>query len=250
MALTEYIFNGPRTVILADGRDPKLSWTHHVERSGRGGVDLVAEIGTPVHAPTAGTMNRRPADGGAGNSCRFAHDANPGWADVFSRLSRYAGADGQHYEQGEVIAFTGDAGGVIKHRHRHLLDPNGVRQNPWDHFTAIVPVLNRIMPTVSRKRRRKMDLVWDTDGTGYLGTEDGLMGLASPQVYNLFYRVINSNQGNSPFVNGARPDTFNLAEVGIMRASLRLLTLSANTQVAVPRITKAILDSAADRASA
>ena len=131
-----------------------------------------------------------------------------------------------------------------------------------------------------------MDLVWDTDGTGYLVTEDGLMGLASPQVYNLFYRVINSNQGNSPFVKGARPDTFNLAEVGIMRASLRLLTLSAKTQVAidvvklnsalgdalgrqfdvtadidtdelaaafavaVPRITKAILDSVADRASA
>lgn len=113
-----------------------------------------------------------------------------------------------------------------------------------------------------------MDLVWDTDGTGYLVTEDGLMGLASPQVYNLFYRVIDSNQVNRPFVNVARPDMFNRAEVEIIRASLRLLTVSAITQVAidvvkltsalgdalgakfVPRITKAILDSAADRASA
>jgi hypothetical protein len=78
-----------------------------------------------------------------------------------------------------------------------------------------------------------MNLVWDTNGTGYLVTEDGVLGLSSPQVYNLFYRVINSDQTKSPFVNAKTPELFNKAEMDIMNANLRLLTASANAQVPI-----------------
>jgi murein DD-endopeptidase MepM/ murein hydrolase activator NlpD len=136
VTLNNYILNGPRTVIEDDDRDPHVSWQHHVERAGRGGVDLVAAVGTPVYAPTDGVMDRRPNDGSAGNSCRFVHDDNPGWADVFSHLSSYVGKDYQHFGQGDLIAYSGNSGGVVQHLHRHLLDPQGNRRNPWDYFSG------------------------------------------------------------------------------------------------------------------
>lgn len=138
MTLIDYVLNGPSTVIAEDDRDPYVSWQHHLERTDglRGGVDLVAAVGTPILAPTAGTMAHVPNDGSAGNSCRFYHDMNAGWKDVFSHISRYVGLSGQHFDQGEIIAYSGDSGGVAPHVHRHLLDPQNIRRNPWDYFTA------------------------------------------------------------------------------------------------------------------
>jgi hypothetical protein len=239
MALDRYILNGPSTVILYDKRDPYVSWQNHLNRTGghNGGVDLVAGIGTPVLAPTPGKWFHLPKNGTAGNSGVFKHDLNKGWSDVFSHLSRYVGAYGQHFNQGDVIGYSGNTGGVAPHVHRHLLDPQGRRQNPWNYFSPVstpsgggaTPIPT---PVITRKKNR-MNLVWDTVGTGYLVTEDGVIGLGSPQVYNLFYRLINSDQARSPFVNGKVPDTFLRAEMDIINANLRLLTASANAQVPI-----------------
>lgn len=136
--LNNYTLRPPATVIAADSRDPWVSWQNHLDRTGgaRGGVDIVAVVGTPIYARTSGTMLHIPNDGSAGNSCRFHHDANPGWSDVFSHLSRYVGWSGQHFNAGEVIGYTGATGAVTQHLHWHLLDPNGVRRNPWNYFSA------------------------------------------------------------------------------------------------------------------
>lgn len=227
MSLNRYILNGPSVVILDDDRDPRVSWQHHLDRTGglRPGVDLVARVGTPVLAPTPGIMDRRPDDGSAGNSCRFKHDLNPGWADVFSHLSSYVGRDYQHFEQGEVIAYTGNSGGVAEHLHRHLLDPAGVRRFPWDFWSAAPAGLD--LTPIALGKGRKMQLEWTTDGTGWLVTEQGWTGLPGMQVYNLFRRVINSNQGAD------RPDTFLRAEVDMMNAQLRLLALANNVQATI-----------------
>lgn len=243
MALNNYILNGPSTVILYDKRDPFVSWQNHLNRTGghNGGVDVVAPIGTPVLAPTPGKWFHLPRNGTAGNSGVFKHDLNHNWSDVFSHLSRYVGYSGQHFNQGDVIGYSGNTGGVAPHVHRHLLDPRGVRRNPWSYFSpasssaggSVTPIpAPAPAPTPIRKKNR-MNLVWDTEGTGYLVTEDGVLGLASPQVYGLFYRVINSDQTRSPFVNGKAPDVFNRAEMDIMNANLRLLTASANAQVPI-----------------
>lgn len=71
-----------------------------------------------------------------------------------------------------------------------------------------------------------MFLIWDTVGGGYLSTPDGVVGVTK-QEYNLFYRMINSDQLPTPFatevktyVPAARvgkPQTFNKAELDIMR---------------------------------
>jgi murein DD-endopeptidase MepM/ murein hydrolase activator NlpD len=241
MALNNYILNGPSTVILYDRRDPFVSWQRHLDTTGgrRGGVDLVAPIGTPVRAATPGKWFHLPNNGTAGNSGVFRHDLNHGWHDVFSHLSRYVGADGQHFDQGDIIGYTGNTGGVDKHLHRHLLDPRGVRQNPWRYFSetsgtaggSSTPI-SIPSPTPTRKKNR-MNLVWDTTGTGFLVTEDGVMPMGGPLVYNLFYRLINSDQTKSPFANNSTPELFNRAEIDIMNANLRILTAGANAQVAI-----------------
>lgn len=135
--LKNYIANGPLTVILFDGRDAAASWARHLRTAGRGGIDLVARVGTPVYAPTDGMFERRPNDGSAGNSCRFWHDDNSGWADVFSHLSAYRGDNWGRFKQGDVIAYSGDTAVPGQpHVHRHLLDPAGNRQNPWLYFNT------------------------------------------------------------------------------------------------------------------
>jgi GH25 family lysozyme M1 (1,4-beta-N-acetylmuramidase) len=142
MALNSYILNGPSVVIEDDARDWEVSWQNHLDRTRfdlggpRGGVDLVAQTPLAVRAPTPGTMYWSDLGDGAGKSCRFRHDLNPGWADVFSHLSSYVGYDGQHFNQGDIIAYTGNTGGVVAHLHRHLLDPAGVRRNPIYYFAG------------------------------------------------------------------------------------------------------------------
>ncbi len=57
---------------------------------------------------------------------------------------------------------------------------------------------------------KKMWLLWDTKGTGWLATEEGFRWLGNMQQYNLFKRLINSNQASD------RPETYNPEEVQIM----------------------------------
>jgi murein DD-endopeptidase MepM/ murein hydrolase activator NlpD len=154
MPLNNYVLRSPATVILADNRDPYTSWQNHLARAGRGGVDIVAPIGTPVYARTSGVMLHVPNDGSAGNSCRFQHDANPGWRDVFSHLSRYVGASGQHFNAGDIVAYTGISGGVEPHLHWHLVDPSGARRNPWDYFSGSSTAGNGGTPIEEPKRKR------------------------------------------------------------------------------------------------
>lgn len=230
MSLINYILNGPSVVIFDDQRDPFVSWRNHLARAGasRGGVDLVAAVGTPVKAPTAGWIRRRPNNGSAGNSMWFEHRDNKGWGDVFSHLSSYYGSDGQFFEQGQDIALSGNTGGVTQHLHRHL-EYNGVRYNPWNYWTpgGSSSAGGSSTPLNNKTRSKNVKLAWSTDGTGWLVTEDGWGGLPSMQFYDLFKRLINSDQSSG------RPDTFNRAEVDMMNSQLRLLALANNTQAPV-----------------
>lgn len=96
-------------------------------------------------------------------------------------------------------------------------------------------------PAPAKRKRAKMYLIWGGP-TGYLVTEDGALALASPQIYNLFYRVINSDQLVTPFggmntwIPGAvlgKSSQFLQAEVDIMNAHLKLLSVQKETQVTI-----------------
>jgi hypothetical protein len=81
----------------------------------------------------------------------------------------------------------------------------------------------------------KTYLAW-AEGTGYLVTEDGWHGLPSPLVYQLFYRLINSPQADSPFVNGKAPVAFSKAEADIIYTHLRLVRIANQIDVTIDPI--------------
>lgn len=157
MRLENYVLNGPSVVIADDERDPFISWQHHIDRAGRGGVDLVAPVGTPVYAPTPGTFYQLPENGGAGNSGRLLHDANAGWSDVFSHLSSYVVASGTHVDQGALLAYSGDTGGVTPHLHRHLEDAWGRRHNPWDYLPPVE--IEKELPDMDATQDKRLKIV-------------------------------------------------------------------------------------------
>lgn len=187
MSLKSYVLNGPSTVILFDRRSHAQSWQRHLNTTGglRGGIDLVAAVGTPVYAPTPGRWWWLKDNGTAGHSGEFHHDLNKGWRDVFSHLSGYVGKTGQRFEQGALIGWTGDTGRVVQHLHRHLLDPQNRRCNPWLYFSGTNTASNRSAPIVitslaEEKRRPMSTLIRNHDGSVGLVTEDGeLIPLAS-----------------------------------------------------------------------
>jgi Peptidase family M23 len=197
MPLNQYVLNGPSTVIEDDDRDPHVSWRNHIQRAGRGGVDLVAKVGTPIYAPTDGVLDWRKNDGGAGNSCRFWHDHNAGWADVFSHLSGYIGRDVQHFRRGELIVISGNSGGVVEHLHRHLLDPASVRRNPWDFFTPTLPTSN-IMPLGIKETDMQYFQAISTSTDGRIG-----QGYIYVQGADGPLRAVDNAEGSAILASGA-----------------------------------------------
>jgi len=208
MSLNDYILNGPSRVIADDDRDPYVSWQHHLDRTNglRGGVDLVAAVGTPILAPTDGWMDHVPNDGSAGNSCRFRHEHNPGWKDVFSHLLSYTRQSGSYFRQGEIVALSGDTGGVSPHLHRHLLDPSNTRRNPWDYFSA-APAGGGGTPLNNARGGNNMYLMRTVDGTISLVTDNGIAHIRAVPHVQLFERLFKSYPSM---------DTFNQAERDIM----------------------------------
>lgn len=99
-----------------------------------------------------------------------------------------------------------------------------------------------------------MKLFWTVEGTGYLSTANGVIGLASPQIYNLFYRLINADQKRTPFqsdidgfIGGASlgyPMQFNEAEKDIMNAHITLIAKAnlAGVQIDTGKLVSALND--------
>lgn len=137
MSLTNFSIYPPSTVILDDERNPDVSWANHQRRAGasRGGVDTVAPIGTPIYAWADGFVHNVPNDGSAGNVIRLQLANNSGWYLDYKHLSQFAVTNGKWVPKGALIGYSGDSGGVSPHLHLNLVDPNGVRQNPW-HFVS------------------------------------------------------------------------------------------------------------------
>lgn len=117
-------------------------------------------------------------------------------------------------------------------------DINGLRVAQNVNTPAPTPTTN-----TTTRRVKEMLLCWDTNGTGYLVTTNGVHGLASPQVYNLFFRLINSDQLKTPFgaqtsgfvgnLKDGTPDTFNRAEMSIIDSNLKIIAKSVQTGISI-----------------
>jgi len=223
--LSNYVLRGPSQVIADDGRDPYVSWQNHLARTGglRGGVDIVAAVGTPIYASTAGRMIQIPNDGTAGNSCRYYHRDNTGWKDVFSHLSSYktpknpTGRNEFDYEAGDIVAYTGNSGNVTQHLHWHLLDKDGIRRNPWDYFSGAAtagggttPIVDTPEP-VEEDTMKPIILFGKLTGAGYPYLHDPISGKR---------RFLTGDELSVLRTAGEQPNGQKLVEMTVSQATL------------------------------
>lgn len=99
-------------------------------------------------------------------------------------------------------------------------------------------------PAASSQKDKFMRVTWDTNGTGYLVTEDGFYGLASMQEYDLFVRLINSTP--------SAPDRFTKHETEVMNKILSTIakrnsSSASGGTIDYAALAKAVNDDAARR---
>jgi murein DD-endopeptidase MepM/ murein hydrolase activator NlpD len=96
------------------------------------GVDLAADIGTPVHVTADGVVREVSRDVGLGKLIKVDHQY--GYTTIYAHLSRISVKPGQHVKRGEVIGAVGNTGystGPHLHYEVHL---EGRPQNPMRYF--------------------------------------------------------------------------------------------------------------------
>jgi murein DD-endopeptidase MepM/ murein hydrolase activator NlpD len=97
------------------------------------GLDIVADVGTPVYAAGNGTVEfAGHSGGGYGNLIVLNHGF--GYQSLYAHLSEIKVSNGQYVKRGTLIGKSGRTGLVSgPHLHYEVIY-NGVRKNPIDYF--------------------------------------------------------------------------------------------------------------------
>ena len=203
-------------VILADRRDPDVSWEHHLERGSSGGVDLVARVGSSLYAPCDGVVQNVPWYGSGGHTVRIFH--GNGNYDEYMHLSSFAVQSGTRVRLGDVIGYSGASGfGSIDHYaphwHWHLY-LGSRRVNPWHYFDTPWPgsaaagggatPIPKPIPIEEKIMTEAL----------YKGSSDTVYWQADP---NSPLVPINSPQFNAQVANGLKLVTISDADLGAMQ---------------------------------
>lgn len=205
------------------------------------GIDLAASMNQPVHAARGGTVTWAGYNGGEGNSVHIQHD--DGALTKYFHNTSLLVSRGQGVGKSQQIARAGTTGastGVHVHFETWSggasQDPDVFMRNQGagdsDHASAF-PGTPDPVPEARRRRDTDMRLIWNHPAsTAFLVTEDGVAGIPSMQLYNLFHRIINCNPSYTPDVATARthvsdsdpksgfPQQFLMAEIDMINAFL------------------------------
>ncbi len=120
-----------RSGIISDGFGMRFHPILHI-RLMHEGIDLVADVGTPVHATGAGVVSYVGQRGGYGNVVEINHGF--GYLTVYGHLEKALVREGQKVRRGQVIALSGDSGlSTGPHLHYEVIK-NGVHVNPTAYF--------------------------------------------------------------------------------------------------------------------
>ncbi|KXK60278.1 hypothetical protein AWW66_19695 [Micromonospora rosaria] len=187
------------------------------ERRQHNGTDYsrAGILGYPVRSIAAGTVTSVSyAAGGFGHHAVVTHA--DGWRSIYAHLREApvvpAGAQvagGQHLG---AVGSTGRSTGP--HLHLEIVHPNGQRVDPESVLAGAPYAGAPGQPPSILTKDGLMYLIWSTGGTGYLVTPNRVIGLRSMAHYNLFKRIINSNQA------AAQPEVFNQLEIDQINAYL------------------------------
>ena len=92
------------------------------------GIDIAAQIGTPVCAPADGVVVKAGFTAGYGNVVELSHGY--GMRTVFGHNSRLNVVPGQHVKREDIIAYTGDSGSSTGPHLHYEVRVNGLPVNP------------------------------------------------------------------------------------------------------------------------
>jgi murein DD-endopeptidase MepM/ murein hydrolase activator NlpD len=98
------------------------------ERQFHAGIDIMAEIGTPVVAPADGMVIKAGFEAGYGNMVELSHGY--GLRTVFGHSSRLNVKAGQHVKRGDIIAYVGDTGSSTGPHLHYEVRLNSLPVNP------------------------------------------------------------------------------------------------------------------------
>lgn len=92
------------------------------------GIDIAAQIGTPVVAPADGMVIKVGFEAGYGNVVELSHGY--GLKTVYGHNSRINVKLGQHVKRGDVIAYSGNTGSSTGPHVHYEVRVNGLPVNP------------------------------------------------------------------------------------------------------------------------
>jgi len=92
------------------------------------GIDIAAQIGTPVVAPADGVVVKADFEAGYGNVVELSHGY--GLKTIFGHNSRLNVKPGQHVKRGDIIAYTGNTGSSTGPHLHYEVRVNGLPVNP------------------------------------------------------------------------------------------------------------------------
>jgi murein DD-endopeptidase MepM/ murein hydrolase activator NlpD len=95
------------------------------------GIDIAAQVGTPVAAPADGMVIKAEFEAGFGNMVELSHGY--GLKTIYGHNSRLNVEPGQHVKRGDVIAYVGDTGSSTGPHLHYQVKFNGLPVNP-DHY--------------------------------------------------------------------------------------------------------------------
>jgi murein DD-endopeptidase MepM/ murein hydrolase activator NlpD len=96
------------------------------------GIDILADVGTPVHSPGDGVVDFVGLDDGYGLTVKIDHGF--GYSTLYGHLSKANVKEGEKVKRGDVIAYTGDSGLATGPHLHYEVEHDGVRLNPEEFF--------------------------------------------------------------------------------------------------------------------
>ena len=185
-------------------------WAAHRARGSLGGIDWATPVGTPITAPNPGQVVYEAGNGSGGYIITLHLANSPGYKMQFLHCSSFNGGN-RTVKEGELLGYTGGAAGAPgagsstgPHVHVHMVDPNGVREDPLPWFANSAPAPSGLSvdgdfgPSTKRALQSALGVAVDGDFgpnstralQGFLGiAQDGSWGPATTRALQGFLGV-------------------------------------------------------------
>jgi hypothetical protein len=171
------------------------------------GTDRGWGNGDVIYAMRDGIVKQTAYTGSYGNRTVIDHGIvafGKRWETWYCHQSEFWVSPGQRVSRGQAIGRQGSTGNVTgKHLHSELrVDGVSVDQVPWENTPdpSIGSIEAAPAPVIEPPEEDPMyNLSFNTDGAGICTSVFGVSGVPTQQLYNLLYRLKNSNQLKTPF---------------------------------------------------